>query len=95
MSGYVIAEIEVHDPATYEEYKQLALSAIEAHGGRFVIRGGAAERLEGEWSPKRVVVIEFESVEKAKHWYSSEQYRIPKELRQRSAETRMIVVDGA
>ena len=94
MPAYVIAEIEVKDPVTYEEYRQVAGPTLAPYGGRFVVRGGAAERLEGERDPQRIVVLEFPSVERAKAWWASEEYAGPKAIRQRSASSRLIVVAG-
>ena len=94
MAAYVIVDVSINDPVVYAEYRKLTPASIAAHGGRFVVRGGQAETLEGEWSPGRIVVLEFESVAKAKAWWSSAEYERAKALRQRSATTRMIVVEG-
>ena len=94
MAAYVIAEIEVTDPATYEGYKRKAAEAVATHGGRFLTRGGRTEPLEGDWRPKRLVVLEFDSMESAKAWWASEEYADPKAMRQRSARTRMIAIEG-
>ena len=94
MAGYVIAEIEVIDAAGYEEYRKLAASAVAACGGRFLVRGGNVEALEGEWRPKRLVVLEFPSVEDAKAWWVSEAYRAARDLRARTAHTKLFVAEG-
>lgn len=94
MSAYVIAEIEVKDPVAYEEYRKSAGPTLASYGGRFVVRGGAAELLEGDREPKRIVVLEFPNVARAKEWWASEEYAGPKAIRQRSAESRLIVVAG-
>ena len=94
MSAYIIAEVEVTDPETFEEYRKLVPSTIEAYGGRYVVRGGAVDGLEGEWQPKRMVVIEFDDAERAKAWHGSELYAPAKALREASANTRMVVVEG-
>ena len=94
MSAYVIAEVEVTDPGTFEEYRKRVPPTIEAFGGRYVVRGGAIDGLEGDWRPKRMVVIEFEDVERAKAWHDSELYAPARALREASADTRMIVVEG-
>jgi uncharacterized protein (DUF1330 family) len=94
MSAYVVAEIEVQDAETYETYKQLAPPSIAAYGGRYLVRGGAVETLEGDWSPRRFVILEFPSVERARAWWSSEEYARAKSLRQSCAQTQMIVVEG-
>jgi len=94
MAAYVIVEIDVHDPEQYEAYKGQAEQTVTAFGGRYIVRGGRAETLEGEGAPKRVVVLQFDSFEKAKRWWSSAEYAPAKALRQRTATTRMIVVEG-
>ena len=94
MSAYVVAEIEVDNPEGYEEYKKLAPPPIAAYGGKYIARGGMAEKLEGDWQPNRIVILEFESVENAKQWLDSEEYREAKSLRHKYATTNMIVVEG-
>lgn len=94
MPGYVIVEIEVKDAEMYEVYKNSVGPSLEAYGARFVVRGGVAENLEGDWEPRRIIVLEFESVARAKEWWASEEYREPKALRQSSSQARMIVVEG-
>jgi len=94
VSAYVIVEIEVLDPVRYEEYKRLAPPSIAAFGGRYVVRGGRSETLEGDWSPKRIVILEFEGLERARQWWDSPEYRDAKRLRQEIARTRMIAVEG-
>lgn len=95
MSAYIVAEVEVTDSGTFEEYRKLVPPTIEAFGGRYVVRGGAVGSLEGDWRPKRMVVIEFDDMERAKAWHGSELYAPAKALREASANTRMIVVEGA
>ncbi len=95
MSAYIIVEVSVTDPEKYEDYKKLVPPTVEAFGGKFLVRGGESETLEGDWDPGRFVVLEFDSVERAKAWWGSEQYRAPKELRQQASNARMIVVQGA
>ena len=94
MSAYVVAEIEVDNPEGYEEYKKLAPPPIAAFGGKYITRGGRAENLEGDWKPNRIVILEFESVDKAKNWLDSEEYREAKALRHEHATSKMIVVEG-
>jgi len=94
LAAYVIVDVQVEDAVTYEEYKGLTPAAIQAYGGRFVVRGGVAETLEGDWAPGRLVVLEFEDLSRAKEWWASEEYAPAKKLRQKSAATRMIVVEG-
>jgi uncharacterized protein (DUF1330 family) len=94
MPGYVIVEIDVTDPEGYEEYRRLAAPTVEAYGGRYLVRGGKTETLEGDWQPKRIVVLQFDSVAQAKEWWHSEVYGPIKGIRHRTAHTRMIVVEG-
>jgi uncharacterized protein (DUF1330 family) len=94
MPAYVIVDITVTDPVRYEEYKKLAESTIAAYGGKYIARGGRTETLEGDWKPNRLVILRFESVERAKQWLNSPEYREPRSLRQRTATTNMIVVEG-
>jgi uncharacterized protein (DUF1330 family) len=91
MSAYVVVEVEVSDPVSY---KQMVPPSLTAYGGRFLVRGGKVETLEGDWSPRRMVIVEFPSVEKAKEWWNSAGYEEAKALRQATAATQMIVVDG-
>jgi len=94
MAAYIIAEIEITDPKTYEEYKKLAPSTIETYDGKYLAKGGKAENLEGNWTPKRIVILEFVSLKRAKQWWNSEEYRAPKLLRQSASLTNMIIVEG-
>jgi uncharacterized protein (DUF1330 family) len=94
MAAYIIAEIEVRDGVRYEDYKRLVPPTLAAYGGRFIARGGAAEALEGEWSPRRVVILEFPSAEKAREWWGSAEYAPAKELRQATAASKLILVEG-
>ena len=94
MSAYFIVEVDVTDPTGFEEYRKLVPATVQQYGGRFIVRGGAVETLEGDWQPKRVVVLEFPSLEQAKRWYNSEEYRDPKALRFKTAKTKLILVEG-
>lgn len=94
MAGYLIANIEVKDPVAYEEYRKLAAPTVEKYGGRYVVRGGALERLEGEWQPRRLVILEFPSVEQARRWYASDEYRPAKAVRQKAAVSDLIIAEG-
>jgi uncharacterized protein (DUF1330 family) len=94
MAGYIIVDIEVTDPIGYEQYKALAGATVEKYGGEYVVRGGAAETLEGDWKPKRLVILKFESAARAKEWLNSSEYREPRQMRQRTANSNMIVVEG-
>ncbi|PYJ25510.1 MAG: DUF1330 domain-containing protein [Verrucomicrobia bacterium] len=95
MSAYVIVEIDIIDSVGYDEYKKLAGATVEKYGGKYIVRGGRAETLEGDWNPKRIVVLEFESMQRAKDWLNCDDYREPRKMRHRTAKTNMIVVEGA
>ena len=75
MAAYIVAHIEVTDPARYEEYRRQVAATITQYGGRFLVRGGATEVLEGSLRPGRVVILEFASIEQAKTWWDSPEYR--------------------
>lgn len=94
MPAYVIVDIDIHDPEDYEYYKQLATPTIPEHDGHYIVRGGKVDILEGDWSPGRLVILEFPTVERAREWWSSETYSRAKVIRHRSASTKMIVVEG-
>ena len=94
MPAYVIVEIDIVDPAGYEEYKKLAGATVERYGGKYIVRGGAVETLEGNWKPKRIVVLQFDSMQRAKEWLNCDDYREPRKMRHRTARTRMVVVEG-
>ena len=94
MAAYVIGEIEVTDPATYEEYRKQVPAVVAKFGGKFIVRGGKVEPLEGDWVPKRMVALEFPSMEQAQKWYRSEQYAPLIKLRQKASRGKLIIVDG-
>jgi uncharacterized protein (DUF1330 family) len=94
MAAYIIVDVEIQDPARYAEYVKVVPATLAAYGGRFLVRGGRAGNLEGDWDPKRIVVLEFDSLERAKAWWASAEYAAPKRLRQSASVTRMIVVEG-
>ena len=94
MTAYVIVQIEVTDPETFETYRAQVPPTLEAFGGEYVVRGGEHEVLEGDWSHPRTVVLKFPSVEQAKAWHASTEYEGPKALRQSASNANMIVVEG-
>ena len=94
MSAYVLVDIEVTDPVEYEEYKKLAPPTIALYGGKYIARGGETETLEGEWMPKRLVILEFPNSEKAKAWLNSSEYNAARKRRHASAKSQMIVIEG-
>jgi uncharacterized protein (DUF1330 family) len=103
MAAYMIGEIEVTDPAAYEDYRKQVLAVVQKYGGKFIARGGKTETLEGAASPdslggappaKRVVVLEFPSFEQAQKWYRSPEYAPLIALRQRASRGRLVLVEG-
>jgi uncharacterized protein (DUF1330 family) len=94
MPAYVVVEITVKDPVVFEEYKLLSPSTLELYGGKYLARGGQTEVLEGKWSPQRLVILEFESLEQAKKWYNSPEYSHAKSFRVRSADSNFVLTDG-
>jgi len=94
MPAYVVVEIEIHNPEEYEDYKKLTPASLKNYQGKFIVRGGKTETLEGDWSPQRFVMIQFPTLELAKAWWASEEYAQAKALRQRTASSKMIVVVG-
>ncbi|MFT3719217.1 DUF1330 domain-containing protein [Pseudorhodoferax sp.] len=95
MPAYVINDMEVTDPQRFEEYKKLSPATVAQYGGRFLARGGRTEVLEGAWSPRRLVILEFPSVEQARAWIDSPEYAPARRLRQLSAVSNLILVEGA
>jgi uncharacterized protein (DUF1330 family) len=94
MAAYIIVDVTISDPAEYEAYKKLTPASVAAYNGKFIARGGQTEVLEGDWQPGRVVILEFPTLEIAKAWWASDEYGAAKLIRQRAAETKMIVVEG-
>ena len=95
MSAYVVAEVEVTEPAVYEQYRKLVPATIAKYGGKFLVRGGAVETKEGSWQPKRLVVLEFSSMDQARKWYHSPEYAPALALRARAARSKVLLVEGA
>jgi uncharacterized protein (DUF1330 family) len=94
MPAYVIADIDVHDPEAYKEYAAQVQATLEPFEGHYLVRGGASEPLEGDWEPKRLVVIQFPSAEHARGWYTSADYGAVMGLRHSSATGRIILAHG-
>lgn len=94
MSAYVIVDVDVEDPEKFERYRELVPPIVQQYGGRYVVRGGSAEVLEGTWVPKRIVVLEFDNVQRVKEFMESEEYQPVKQVRLEAARTNMIVVEG-
>ncbi len=94
MAAYIVLDVEVQDPKQYEKYKALAPQAIAAYGGRYLARGGMTETVEGTWTPSRLVLLEFPTMERARAWWGSGEYAAAKALRQACARTEMVLVEG-
>jgi uncharacterized protein (DUF1330 family) len=95
MPAYVIASVtDAWDQDKLVEYRERNTAAVAGHGGRFVARGGRHEILEGDYEPKRVVIIEFPDLDAARGWYESEEYAPLRELRRSASKTDIFVVEG-
>jgi uncharacterized protein (DUF1330 family) len=94
MPAYVVVQIDVRDPERYERYKALAAPSVAAGGGRYIARGGVTETLEGDWSPTRLVILEFPTMQQARDWYGSAQYREAAAVRQGCADVQMVLTEG-
>ena len=94
MPAYLVVHVNVKDPARYEDYKKIAPESIRQYGGRYLTRGGEAQVLEGDWIPKRLVLLEFPSMARAREWWSSPEYAGPKALRHATSETTMVLLEG-
>ncbi|MBN3035692.1 MAG: DUF1330 domain-containing protein [Bacteroidales bacterium] len=92
--AYVVVDIEVLDPLRYEDYKKMAPPSLAIYGGRYIARGGTTETLEGDWSPTRLVILQFPTAERARAWLNSEEYRQARTLRHATARTRMVLTEG-
>jgi uncharacterized protein (DUF1330 family) len=94
MTAYVIVDINVTDPVRYEDYKRLAAPTVELYGGKYIARGGKTETLEGDWSPTRLVILQFDNTEQAKSWLNSTEYSAARSLRHETANSNMVVIEG-
>lgn len=94
MAAYLIAEVEITDPKAYEEYRKIVPTTIAQYGGRYLVRGGAVEPKEGGWTPSRIVVLEFASMDQARKWYHSAEYAPALAIRTRAGKSKVILVEG-
>jgi uncharacterized protein (DUF1330 family) len=94
MPAYLVANVEITDPAGYEDYKKGVPATIAAYGGRYLTRAGATEVLEGDWAPRRMVILEFPDMARLKAWYASPEYRPLLEVRKRTAKSSLVAVEG-
>ncbi|HXT35440.1 MAG TPA: DUF1330 domain-containing protein [Chloroflexota bacterium] len=94
MAAYILVEIEVTNPEEYARYREMAPALIAAFDGKYLTRGGATETVEGTWQPKRLVILEFPSMERIHEFYDSPAYAEAKLLRQNSTKSTMVFQDG-
>lgn len=94
MPAYIVLNVTVRDREAYDRYKQLAAQSVAAYGGRYLVRGGATETLEGQWHPSRFVILEFPTLERGRGWWMSPEYAPAKTLRQSCADVEMVLVEG-
>ncbi len=94
MTAYVIFDVDVKDATAYQEYAALAPAIITAYGGKYLARAGRTETLEGDWAPKRLVILQFESIESARTWIDSPEYTRVKQLRHKAAVSKAVVIEG-
>ena len=95
MAGYVIINVEVTDESAYESLRKHVPAAVKAHGGRYLVRGGAAEVVRGDWTPHRLVMLEFDSVEQAREWQNAPDYADLRERLNQVCKTDIVIVEGA
>jgi len=94
VAAYVVADVTVTDPAGYEDYRRRVPATIEKYGGRFVARGGTIEVLEGDWTPSRLVIIEFPTAEEARAWWNSPEYSAARTIRQATSRGTLLILEG-
>jgi len=94
MKAYALVDIHITDPVRYEDYKKLTAATLTPYGGKFIVRGGARETLEGEWTSDRTVILEFPSMDKARAWWASDEYAPAKAIRQSASNARMVLLEA-
>jgi uncharacterized protein (DUF1330 family) len=94
MPAFVIANVTIADPVRYEDYKRMVPATLAPFGGRFIVRGGQVEALEGDWRPSRLVLLEFPSVERARAWWNSPEYAEARALRQATSTGTLLILEG-
>ena len=92
--GYLVVRVRVHDEDGFKKFLEMTKTLVEQYGGKYLVRGGIVELVEGDWNPKRIVVLEFPTMEKAKTWYNSAEYHDVKQMRFESADTNLLFADG-
>ena len=94
MAYYLVADMSITDPELFAEFAEAVPATVQQYGGRYLIRGGELEVAQGDWTPNRLVVIEFESVDQAKAWYDSPEYEGPKQTLARSSKSNFVFIEG-
>lgn len=94
MAAYVIVHNEIFDATLFEEFRRKVGATIEASGGRYLVRGGDTEVIDGDWDPERIIIVEFDSAEQAKSWLTSPEYLAIREIRVKSADANVVIVEG-
>jgi uncharacterized protein (DUF1330 family) len=94
MAAYVISDVEMLDPELFEKYRALAPSTIAQYGGRYLVRGGKIQTIEGDWKPKQIVIVEFPTMQRALEWYHSPEYAEALKVREKAMIRDLIFVDG-
>ena len=95
MAAYIVVQVDIKEPVRYDDYRKMVPASLEKYGGKFLVRGGKTHTLEGGWAPKRIVALEFPSMEQAQKWYRSPEYAPLIELRKRASRGKLILVEGA
>lgn len=94
MAAYIVVDVVVKDPIRYDDYRKRVQATLDPYRGKFLVRGGKVENLEGTWNPQRFVLVEFPDAGAARAWWNSEAYAEPKAIRQSASDTQMILVEG-
>ena len=94
MPAYIIVDVKTDRPEEYEEYKRMAQEAVKDFGGRYIARGGRMRIAEGTWNPTRIVILQFDSYKRAIEWWESPEYAPAKALRQKLADSHLVIVEG-
>lgn len=94
MAAYIISDVTIHDETNARDYRERAARSIAQHGGKYLARAGAIEVLEGAWSPRAIIIVEFPDVERARAWYRSAEYAEALKFRDAALDRDLILVDG-
>ena len=94
MTAYVIVDVEITDANLYGQFMQQVTPTVESHGGKFVARGGSLEVVLGNWAPKRVAILQFDSLDQVRGWLSSPEYTALDDMRSKSSNINMVIVEG-